>query len=335
MAGGRGDLGELVDTVQRIPEHFESIAPRLADGLLPLLGCEVAGIYRPKRSDRGWELDLFAGSGNLPPQSREVMAAFLSRAPVTFAPYDAERPKPQERNRVVLIDPAHRSPEDSRTPIVRELMPRLGVAKASQLRVLVCDGPALLGWVGAWRHGPFEPAHAEVLRALTKPLRTRLKLERQLSAGQQHRAALFAALDRMDVAAFLLAGDRIEHMNPAGRSRLEREGASTRAAIARLREAPSAVSFSVQASGLPALKLVLLRPSDRDGEGKLRELAIAWKLSRRQIDVLRLLSTGETNKGIASKLGCAEVTVEFHLSVLFRKTGTENRGELISRFWRA
>ena len=324
-----------MDAVQRIPEHFEPIAPRLADGLSPLLGGDLAATYRPKRSDHGWELDLFAASGDLPPRLREETASFLSRAPVTFAPYDAERPKPKERNRVVLIDPEHMSPDHRRTPIIRDLMPRLGLAKPSQIRVLVCDGPALLAWVGAWRHGPFEPADGEVLRALTTPLRARLKLERQLSAGQKHREALFTALDSMEVAAFLLAGERIEHMNPAGRSRLDREGDSTRAAIARLREAPSAMTFSVQAPGMPALKLVLLRPSGRDGEGRLREVAVEWQLSRRQTDVLRLLATGETNKGIAAKLGCAEVTVEFHLSALFRKTATENRGELISRFWRA
>jgi len=333
-AGGRRGVGELVDTVQRIGEHFEPIAPRVASGLLPLLACDLAALYRPKRSDRGWELDLFAASGDLPPRVRQETAAFLARAPLKYAPYDAERPRPQERNRVALIDPATMPPGYHHTPIARDLMPRLGLERAGQIRVLVCDGPALLGWLGAWRSRPFEPADREILRALTRPLRARLKLERRLCAGQQHREALFTALDGIDVPAFLLAGERIAHMNPAGRSRLEHEGASTRAEIARARASPSSVTFGVQGSGLPPLKLVLIRRSGRDGEARLRQVAIEWQLSRRQTDVLRLLATGETNKEIATKLGCAEVTVEFHLTALFRKTATENRGELISRFWR-
>jgi DNA-binding CsgD family transcriptional regulator len=59
----------------------------------------------------------------------------------------------------------------------------------------------------------------------------------------------------------------------------------------------------------------------------------AWKLTPRQVDVLRLAVTGDANKSIAAKLGCAEVTVECHMTALFRKAQAENRAQLVSRFW--
>ena len=45
--------------------------------------------------------------------------------------------------------------------------------------------------------------------------------------------------------------------------------------------------------------------------------------------VLRELVTGSPNKDIASRLGLEEATVKFHLQRIFRKLGTQNRGETI------
>jgi DNA-binding NarL/FixJ family response regulator len=40
---------------------------------------------------------------------------------------------------------------------------------------------------------------------------------------------------------------------------------------------------------------------------------------------------GLTNKEIAGNLACAEVTVEFHVTALLRKTNTQGRAALVSR----
>jgi len=138
----------------------------------------------------------------------------------------------------------------------------------------------------------------------------------------------------MDAAAFLLSGTRIEHMNEAARERLRREGPTTHDELVAMdREDGKATSFIISGVGLSPLRLVLLKPSSRSPERRLHELSAEWHLSPRQVDVLRFLVDGEPNKGIAAKLGCAEVTVEFHLSRLFRKSSTHTRGELIARFW--
>lgn len=52
-------------------------------------------------------------------------------------------------------------------------------------------------------------------------------------------------------------------------------------------------------------------------------------LSAREMEVLRKLAEGWTNRGIAGSLGISENTVKFHLSGIFRKLGAESRTEAI------
>ena len=48
-------------------------------------------------------------------------------------------------------------------------------------------------------------------------------------------------------------------------------------------------------------------------------------LSSRELDVLRLVALGKTNREIADELVISERTVINHLSHIFAKTGAENR----------
>ncbi len=55
--------------------------------------------------------------------------------------------------------------------------------------------------------------------------------------------------------------------------------------------------------------------------------AIVAELSRREIDILRLLARGYENKEIAEKLFAAEQTIKNSVSTLYAKLGVENRRE--------
>lgn len=55
-----------------------------------------------------------------------------------------------------------------------------------------------------------------------------------------------------------------------------------------------------------------------------------WRLTPRQSEVLAGALSGLTNKEIAAKLGCAEATVEVHMTALFRKSGATTRSGLVS-----
>ena len=58
------------------------------------------------------------------------------------------------------------------------------------------------------------------------------------------------------------------------------------------------------------------------------------ELTRREIDVLRLMATGETNAGIAARLIISEGTVKSHVKHLLRKLGAANRAEAVCRYFR-
>ena len=57
-------------------------------------------------------------------------------------------------------------------------------------------------------------------------------------------------------------------------------------------------------------------------------------LTRRELDVLRLLADGKTNKAIAEALVISEGTVKFHVNSILRKLHVANRAEAVSRYLR-
>lgn len=60
-------------------------------------------------------------------------------------------------------------------------------------------------------------------------------------------------------------------------------------------------------------------------------ILIAAKLTRREIDVVRLLSVGLTNQEIAISLGLSENTVASHVSNCLSKLVARNRVEVAER----
>jgi DNA-binding NarL/FixJ family response regulator len=57
-------------------------------------------------------------------------------------------------------------------------------------------------------------------------------------------------------------------------------------------------------------------------------------LTRRELDVLRLLARGESNGGIASELVIPTRTVKVHVSDILEKLRVGNRAEAVSRYHR-
>lgn len=56
--------------------------------------------------------------------------------------------------------------------------------------------------------------------------------------------------------------------------------------------------------------------------------ANSYDFSKREVEVLRELTTGASNKDIAEMLNISEETVRFHLKKILQKTGFQNRTEL-------
>jgi DNA-binding NarL/FixJ family response regulator len=58
-----------------------------------------------------------------------------------------------------------------------------------------------------------------------------------------------------------------------------------------------------------------------------RILAPSTSLSRREVEVLRLIAAGKSNKQIADELVLSLFTVNRHVSNIYAKTGAANRAE--------
>jgi DNA-binding NarL/FixJ family response regulator len=57
-------------------------------------------------------------------------------------------------------------------------------------------------------------------------------------------------------------------------------------------------------------------------------------LTRRELDVLRLLADGFSNRAIAEALVISDGTVKFHVNRILRKLRVANRAQAVSRYLR-
>jgi DNA-binding CsgD family transcriptional regulator len=67
-------------------------------------------------------------------------------------------------------------------------------------------------------------------------------------------------------------------------------------------------------------------------EGRDDRAVFAGLITRRELDVLRLLAEGNTNKAIADALVVSDATVKFHVNSILRKLHVANRAEAVSRY---
>lgn len=73
----------------------------------------------------------------------------------------------------------------------------------------------------------------------------------------------------------------------------------------------------------------LAMPGGPGPEAGLATDGLSLGLSPRQLDVLRLLAAGQSNKQISRALGVAESTIKTHLNGLFQKLGVSRRAEAL------
>jgi len=77
-----------------------------------------------------------------------------------------------------------------------------------------------------------------------------------------------------------------------------------------------------------------LPESSPAGRGRDDRVVFEGLLTRRELDVLRLLAEGATNRAIADALVISSGTVKFHVNSILRKLRAANRAEAVTRYLR-
>lgn len=302
------------------------ILPHVMEALCAFAGFTTSLAYRvePHRL----EFCFTAGAMAAPRADLEAQANAALAQTDRVALYNPYCPEPNQRNKARYI-PVLEHRETN--PAFYRISERVIGKELNQLRVLLCDGPVLLAWVGGFAPGADLRHRAALLQRMGEPLRRRLAVERRLGADARA-AALDVLLDRFPGRALLVGpSGEIAHANGPARASLAKSTA-LRALAKQNVEAPAAPlagfeRLAVPGAGAPAHVLLLELPSEEDIiEARAQELA----LTPRQVTVLRLMARGYANKETAQALRVSVATVEFHVSRLLRRFGVDSRAQILA-----
>jgi DNA-binding CsgD family transcriptional regulator/PAS domain-containing protein len=360
-----GELRALIDTV----EPGKDVLPQLVDALRDALHAERGIAFGmdvgPERAQASFT--HISGFSLSAAEVHAELDGYLGSVRDWFGYFNPASPQPSQRNRVLQFrapgtdEAPVPPPQDERLAPWKKLgitaeeqarmharvrssmghfLQRFGLERLVHLRVLVCEGPALLGWVGVVRSEPFMEREVRLLEELTPALHRRLLLDTRLrEAGLLH-AALQATLEAIGQPAYVVTSTgRVAHANSAGQARLARDGEHVMESLRRhLRGEPTgkALSFTpLRLAGVPPHYLAIENDASGQASARMRALSASWGLTARETEVLERLVHGESNKAIAIRLGCAERTVEVHVTRILAKAQVESRSALIAKVFLA
>src|SRR5260370_10409483 len=151
-------------------------------------------------------------------------------------------------------------------------------------------------------------------------------------------AAVSAALEKIPSASFIVSvGGLIDQANARGKALLQRN----RAAVLRsLRQSMIDRHLGGRFEMCPLPRLgsaiqflaIQRQPSDFEAD-RIAVATLRWQLTPSESRVLAPLVQGQSNRGIASQIGCTERTVEAHVTHILQRVRVESRSALIAKFW--
>lgn len=333
-------LAELRDDLERLGPRVElDFVPHLSE-LRTILRAQNTLLYNPECADGGWDLEFSTWVGADAEKRRASHRKHVQRSPLeapVFAAYDPFAVQAAQRNRAFTLEHLV-TLESNVLERHRSVWTAIDAGEQDQLRVLVCQGPRLLAWFGVVRDEPFARDEEAMLTSLVVPLRARLLARRAAQSAGGEAALLNGLLEALAEPALLLGRHgHVEAANGAGLRLVDdRESGlleSLRDALARGRPHPSFSLTRLQASGCPEYVLALHTANADRRVSQIARAVRSWKVTGARAAVLEKLAAGQSNKEIAHALRCAEVTVERHVTALFRASGTRSRTELLARLF--
>jgi DNA-binding CsgD family transcriptional regulator len=304
-----------------------------------LLHTEIVSIYAVGETVEGWGLTRWEQSGgDLTSGALLERAIRQSSTPMFY--YDAVRPPADQRNRVVeatsWVD-RHVPGTWESSRMCQEVLRPIGLHQHKQVRALICDGPALVGWFGVVQTAPATRRQVRLQHTLIPALRQRLIFERDLAAATRTADAFRAALEHLGAPAFILgAHGTIHETNVAGRALLTEDRAEITGA---LEDALAGRANAREIALVPLLErgvathfLAIVRHDPVEGRiGSCVQHCVArWSLTPRQAEVLALVARGLANATIAATMRVGERSVELHMTAIFDRAGVDSRAALVA-----
>lgn len=273
-----------------------------------------------------------------PPQWRDVFDDFLRGRGVAWGGYNAVRPEPALRDRVLRSRELAVETENRSLRAQEMLFSRLGIEGEEAMRVLVCDGPSMLAWLGFVQPEETTEEQREVLERLVPAFRKRMLFERFITEATLASRALAASLEEVNGAAWVLDADgRVAHANAAGRAKYDEDPAAARRMLEAAAAGPSQPRLKTTALrdvGTSVGHIVIEPPDPAANAFGVGSAARRFGLTPAQTRVLERVARGVSNATIAAELGVAERTVEAHVTAILVKAQVPSRAALIVQIFR-
>ena len=331
----------IATTLRNIESPDQYGLPMVIEALRRLLRSPIMLGYRLRHGDKRIEFERFTGSSEAGAKHVQKVENLLDKPMATgridFAAYNPLAPQPEQRNQPLTLSMVRKWRGDKPIPTSECFPEIIGSHEFDHVRVVVCEGASMLGWVGAIRVEQYSPRELAILQVLTPHLQSRMKIERDME-GVTNSNILQAVLDSFAGAAFVLGPTgAVLHANERGIQLWTQDAAQL---LSSLRDAvnwpESQNRFQLSPLRMPGMKTHFVAVQRLPGIGAEQKVEVAcrlWSLTRRQRQVLELISIGRSNKAIAAELNIAEVTVETHVTALFARAQVGSRAELIARVW--
>lgn len=336
------------------------VARWLSDRLLSVLRTEHTMIYTPSWKDGAYRLERFAiaGAGREREAAvRDLFGEHIRRSTGFWSTYDPANVELAQRNKAIAGGTHKRANEGQVSAPFTRLMPRAeldrriailsgartgfelwGTYDAETIRALICDGPRLLGWVGALQHQRLDPRIQRLFTALLPSIQRRFTIEERLGVGTAGLPLAFALLEEIPGAVYILDGKhQVVACNSTGKAALQRDPRWPKkiSEVARRGGDPSSTLVDLESRGVVGHSLLVVRVDPIPVPVALEVVAKRYRLTPREAAVLREVGRGRTNRAIGVALGCAERTVETHVSRILEKTDQASRTELAALAWSA
>jgi DNA-binding CsgD family transcriptional regulator/PAS domain-containing protein len=271
-----------------------------------------------------------------PGRWRAASDEYLTGRRTNWGGYNPVRPEVAQRDRVLSAAEVVTLTEGRSVPAAEFVYGRLGVRAFDTLRVLVCDGASMLGWLGILQPERTTERQRATLARVVPTFRKRLLFERLVRESSVTTGGLAAAFEQINAPAWLLGpGGQIAHANAAAKARFDADPAAIRVELA----------ACVAGIAGPRFKVTPLRAPERSNAGHLvvetpdvgsravSEAAQRFNLTPAQTRVFERVARGASNATIAAELKVAERTVEAHVTAILVKAQVTSRSALIVQIY--